>query len=153
MQKMAVSAALEPGFEPGKCREIVNSLDGVFGSLLNFFTASNMQKTYRTTPLDPENGCSCTSEGQNRVREFQRNYKQYRHCVGRIYDVSHGISECITWEKSTTNAILIAANISFCSSAAHNQAKYIPRNSNDMFGCTLYSSWGILSCITCSKHA
>ena len=65
MQKMTVPAALEPGFEPGKCRTIVDNSDDMFGCPLKFFTASNVQKTFKTAPLHPENGCFCISEFQN----------------------------------------------------------------------------------------
>ena len=65
MQKMTVPAALEPEFEPGKCREIVNNSDDMFGCPLKFLTASNVQKTFKIAPLNPENGCFCISEFQN----------------------------------------------------------------------------------------
>ena len=99
MQKMAVPAALEPGFEPGKCRTIVDNSDDMFGCPLKFFTASNVQKTFKTAPLHPENGCFCISEFQNWVREFQRNHRKYRHYVGMSCEASYGMSDSITWGK------------------------------------------------------
>ena len=65
MQKMAVATVVERGFKPEKCREIVNNSYHVLGCPLEACTAFNVQKKYKTTALNPENGCSCSSGAQN----------------------------------------------------------------------------------------